>query len=330
MEPMMKRLVIVVLAVAGIFTITAPTHAQNYPSRTVTIVVPFPAGGPTDELARLVGNGLSNRFGQNFIVQNLPGGGANIGSNHVAHAAPDGYTLLLHNLAIAANVTLYKDQALGFDSQKDLQPVMFLNRNPLLLAGRTSLEPNNLAELVAWMKTHRIKFAIPGYGTTGHLATVLFGQQAKLEFDLIPYRGGAPIVADLLGDHVDLFFGTPQQLVPQIQAGKLKAFGFTTTDKSAQLPNADSFARMFGPKLEIYYWQALFAPSGTPDAVVNKLNAALQDVVADPAILKIWAGEGVAAFPKEERSPEAGRELMKSEIARWAQVIRDNNIRLEK
>ena len=326
----MRRFVTAALAFLAILAVAVPTRAEDYPSRTVTIVVPFPAGGPTDELARLIGNGLSNKFSQSFIVQNLSGGGANIGSNHVAHAAADGYTLLLHNLAIAANVTLYRDQDLGFDTEKDLRPLMFLNRNPLLLAGRKSLEPNSLAELVAYMKTHRIKFAIPGYGTTGHLATVMFGQLAKLDFDLIPYRGGAPIVTDLLGDHVDLFFGTPQQLVPQIAAGKLKAFGFTSSEKSAQLPNADSFSKMFGPKLEINYWQALFAPSGTPDAVVDKLNGSLQDVVADPAILKIWAGEGVSAFPREERSADAGRALMKSEIARWGQVIRENNIRLEK
>lgn len=129
---------------------------------------------------------------------------------------------------------------------------------------------------------------------------------AVLDIDLIPYRGGAPLLADLLGDHVDLFFGTPQQLAPQIQAGKLKAFGLTTTEKSEQLPNADSFAKMFGPKFEIHYWQALFAASRTPDAVINRLHTALQDVVADPAILEIWAGEGVSAFPKEERSVEAG------------------------
>jgi tripartite-type tricarboxylate transporter receptor subunit TctC len=329
-EPAMKRLATVALAFVGILAVVAPTRAQDYPSRTVTIVVPFPAGGPTDELARLIGNGLAKKFNQTFIVQNISGGGANIGTNHVAHAAPDGYTLLLHNLAISANVTLYKGQDLGFDTEKDLRPVIFLNRNPLLVAGRKSLEPNNLTELLAWMKTHRAKVAIPGYGTTAHLATVLFAKEAKLDIDLIPYRGGAPVVADLLGDHVDLFFGTPQQLAPQILAGKLKAYGFTTTEKSAQLPNVDSFAKMFGPKLEIHYWQALFAPSGTPDAVVDKLNAALQEVVADPAIQKIWAGEGVSGFPKEQRSAEAGRELMTSEIARWGQVIRDNDIHLEK
>src|SRR5262245_50915248 len=166
MEPAMKR-VTAALALVGILALALPAAAQSYPSRTVTIVVPFPAGGPTDELARLIGNGLGKKLNQTFIVQNMPGGGANIGSNHVAHAAPDGHTLLLHNLAITANVTLYRGQELGFDTEKDFRPVMFLNRNPLLLAGRKSLAPNNLTELVAYMKTHRIKFAIPGYGTTG-------------------------------------------------------------------------------------------------------------------------------------------------------------------
>src|ERR1051325_4166038 len=127
MEPAMKRVVIAALGCLASLGLAAPAAAQSYPSRTVTIVVPFPAGGPTDELARLIGNGLSKKLNQTFIVQNMPGVGANIDSNHVAHAAPDGYTLLLHNLAITANVTLYKDQDLGFDTQKDLRPVMFLN-----------------------------------------------------------------------------------------------------------------------------------------------------------------------------------------------------------
>jgi tripartite-type tricarboxylate transporter receptor subunit TctC len=322
---MMKR----ALAAVAILALAAatPAAAETYPDHTVTIVVPFPAGGPTDELARLAAHGLETRLKGNFIVSNISGGGANIGSNHVAHAAPDGYTLLLHNLAISANVTLYKD--LAFDTEKDLRPVMFINRNPLVLVGRKSLPPNNLTELVTWMKANRAKFAIPGYGTTGHLATVLFGQEAKLKFDIIPYRGGTPVVTDLLGDHVDLFFGTPQQVGPQVLAGKLKAFGITSTDKLPQLPDVESFPKMFGPKLDLQYWQALFAPSGTPDAIVNELNSTLEQVVADPAILKIWAGEGVSAFPKEQRSPAAGQALMKGEIARWGEVIRANNIHIE-
>ncbi len=323
----MRRVVPVALAAVALLCGAAPGVAQNYPSRTVTIVVPFAAGGPTDELARRVANALSTKLKGNFIVQNIAGGGANIGSNHVAHAAPDGYTLLLHNLAITANVTLYKDQP--FDTEKDLRPVMFINRNPLVLAGRKTLEPNTLADLVGWMKTHRAKAAIAGYGTTGHLATVLFAEQAKVTLDLIPYRGGAPVMTDLLGDRVDLFFGTPQQLMPHIAAGKLKAYGVTTKEKFPQLPDAASFAQMFGPKLEVQYWQALFAPSGTPDAIVDRLNSALQEMVADPAIVKLWADEGVSAFPADERSIEAARTLFHGEIVRWGQVIRDNNIKIQ-
>jgi tripartite-type tricarboxylate transporter receptor subunit TctC len=323
----MKRLVAAVLAVLGIFAFAAPVLAQQYPGRTVTIIVPYAAGGPTDEVARVVANALSTKLKQNFIVQNITGGGANIGTNHVAHAAPDGYTLLLHNLAISANVTLYKE--LSFDTEKDLRPVMFINRNPLVLVGRKTLEPNTLAELIAWMKTHPAKAAIAGYGTTGHLTTTLFAQEAKLALNQIPYRGGAPIITDLIGGHVDLFFGTPQQLVQQVVVGQLKAYGITTKEKLPQLPAVDSFVQIFGPKFEIQYWQALFAPSGTPDAVINALNSALEELFYDPAILKIWAAEGVSAFPKDERSPDAGRAILSSEILRWGQVIRDNNIRIE-
>lgn len=324
---MMKHVATAALAFLGLFAFAAPALTQQYPSRTVTIIVPYSAGGPTDETARVVARSLSEKLKQSFIVQNVTGGGTNIATNQVAHAAPDGYTLLLHNLAIAANVTLYK--ALPFDTEKDLTPVMFINRNPLVLVGRKDLEPNTLTELIAWMKSHRAKAAIAGYGTTGHLATNIFMQETKVAADQIPYRGGAPLVTDLLGGHVDLFFGTPQQLAPQIAAGKLKAYGITTKEKSSLLPAAESFVQVFGPKFEIQYWQALFAPSGTPDSVINELNSALQEIVSDPAILKTWAAEGVSAFPKNELSPAGGRALLKSEIARWGQVIRDNNIRIE-
>ena len=323
----MKRLVPVALAVLGLFVVAAPVLAQPYPSRTVAIIVPYSAGGPTDETARLVAHSLSEKLKQNFIVENVSGGGTIIATNRVAHAAPDGYTLLLHNLAISANVTLYK--ALSFDTEKDLTPVMFINRNPLVLVGRKTFEPNTLTELVAWAKTHRAKAAIAGYGTTGHLATTLFAQEAKLAVDLIPYRGGAPVMTDIIGGHVDLFFGTPQQLVQQVAAGQIKAYGITTKEKSPQFPTADSFVKVFGPKFEIQYWQALFAPAGTPAAVIDKLNSALQEIVSDPEILKTWAAEGVSAFPKDERSPAAGRAILKSEIARWGQVIRDNNIHID-
>ena len=320
----MRRFAAVVLAILGFIAIAAPAAAQSYPSRTVTIVVPYPAGGPTDQLARVVVEKLSKTFGQNFIVENITGGGTIIASNKVAKADPDGYTLLLHNLQISANPTLFK--TLPFDTVKDFKTVMMINRNPLVLVGRPGLAPNSLKDLITLMKKERLRAAIPGYGATGHLTTTLFANVAGFNIDQIPYRGAAPALTDVMGGHVDVFFATPQQVEQQVATGKLKAYGVTQKLKMPEFPHAESMVELLGPKLEIQYWQALFAPSRTPAAIVNKLNAALEGVVTDPAILKMWTDTGVEAFPKDMRSPAAGEKFLKSEIARWGKVIKDNDI----
>jgi tripartite-type tricarboxylate transporter receptor subunit TctC len=321
---MTRRIATVGLAIFGLVVLAAPIAAQDYPSRNVTIIVPYPAGGPTDQVARVLAQSLSNKMGQNFIVENVSGGGTTIATNRVAHATPDGYLLLIHNLQISANPALYKN--LTFDTEKDLTPIMFINNNPLVLVGRKTLEPNTLTELLALMKKQTLKAATPGVGATGHLATSLLAQEAKVAIDLIPYRGAAPALQDIAGGHVDLFFATPQSVMQQISAGQMKAYGITAKEKSPQAPSAESFVKAFGPKLEILYWHALFAPGATPDAVVNKLNAALQEIVSDPAIVKSWADTGVVPYPKDQRSTAAARAMLKSEIARWGQVVRDNNI----
>jgi tripartite-type tricarboxylate transporter receptor subunit TctC len=321
---MLTRFFAVALAVVGLFAAVAQAAAQQYPSRTVTIIVPYPAGGPTDETARVVANFLSKKLGQNFIVENVTGGSTIIATNRLVKAAPDGYTLLLHNLQIAANVTLVKN--LPFDTAKDIVPVMLVNKNPLVLVGRPGLAPNNLKDLIALMKKERLREALPGYGTTGHLTSALFAQEAKVQIDFIPYRGAAPAMNDLLGDHVDLFVGTPQSVAPHVAAGKLKAYAITSKDKSPQLPTAESLVEALGPKFEIVYWQGMFAPAGAPPEVIKTLNAALQDAVSDPEILKTWEDQGFAPFPKDQRSPTAASVMMRSEIERWGQVIHDNNI----
>ena len=313
--------------VAGLLAVlafAAPGLAQNYPSRIVTIIVPYPAGGPTDQLARAIAPALAEKLGQNFIVENVSGGGTNIATARVARAAPDGHTLLLHNLQISANVSLYAN--LPYDTEKDLAPVIFINNNPLVLTGRKSLAPNTLSELIAYGKTNTLKMAHPGVGATGHLATSLFAQQAKVTVDHIPYRGAAPALQDIAGGHVDLFFATPQSVVEQVASGQMKAYGITAKAPSRQFPSVESFVQALGPKLEILYWHALFAPAGTPDAIVETLNATLQAIMADPALLKGWADTGVSPYPPDQRSPAAARALLKSEIARWGQVVRDNNI----
>lgn len=323
----MKNRFVSFVAAVGV-VVTAPVvKAQHYPNRNVTMIVPYPAGGPTDETARIVAQSLSNQLKQSFIVEDIGGGGSIIGSEKVARATPDGYTLLVHNLQISANVTLYK--ALPFDTLKVFAPVMLINRNPLILVGRNTLVPNTLKDLVSLMKQEPMKAAIPGYGTTGHLATTLFAQEAGISLNQIPYRGAAPALTDLLGGQIDLFFATPQSVVQQVATGALKAYGVTSREKLAEFPTADSFPGMFGPKLDVVYWQAMFAPARTLDSVIDTLNSALKNTVADPALVKLWATQDVSVFPPDQRSPAAASVLLKSEIVRWSQVIRDNNIHIE-
>jgi tripartite-type tricarboxylate transporter receptor subunit TctC len=321
---MIKRVVTIALAVLGAVVVSAPVMAANYPDRTVTIIVPYPAGGPTDETARVIGNFLSKKLGQNFIIENVTGGSTIIATNKLAKATPDGYTLLVHNLQITANVTLFKN--LPFNTEKDIVPVGLINKNPLVLVGRPGLAPKNLKELIALIQKERLKEALPGFGTTGHLTSSLFIQVTKAKLDQIPYRGAAPAMTDLLGDHVDLFIGTPQSIVGHVRAGKLKAYGITSKEKSPLLPKAESIPDLLGPQFEIVYWQGMFAPAGTPASVIKTLNATLQEAVSDPAILKTWAAEGVSAFPKNQRSQTAAIAFVKSETARWGKIIKDNNI----
>ena len=324
---MRTRFAALAAATLGLIAVAAPVAAQQYPSRNVTVIVPYPAGGPTDETARIVSQSLSTQLKQSFIVEDIGGGGAIIGAEKVARAAPDGYTLLVHNLQISANVSLYK--TLPFDTVKAFAPVMLINRNPLVLVGRKTLEPNTLKDLIALMKQQRLKAAVPGYGTTGHLATNLFAQEAGVAFDQIPYRGAAPAMTDLLGGQVDLFFATPQSVVQQVATGALKAYGVTAKEKLAEFPTAESFPAVLGPKLDVVYWQGMFAPAGTPEPVIKTLNEALRKTVDDPAILKGWAAQDVTVFPADQRSPAAASAFLASEIARWGQVIRDNNIHIE-
>jgi tripartite-type tricarboxylate transporter receptor subunit TctC len=320
----MRRVFIALSAIVGLIVSALPIAAQPYPQRPVTVIVPYPAGGPTDQTARLLAQKLTEKLGQNFIVENVSGGATNIATGRVARATPDGYTLLLHNLQISANVSLYKN--LPFDTEKELTPIIFINNNPLVLIGRNTLEPNTLKELIAYMKSKTVKFAHPGAGATGHLATSLVAQEAKVTFDYIPYRGAAPALQDIAGGHVDLFFATPQSVVQQVASGKMKAYGITAKEKSPQFPTAASFVQELSPKLEILYWHALFAPSATPAAIVDKLNATLQEIMTDKELLKSWADTGVTPYPKNEQTPAAARKLLHSEIVRWGDVIHNNNI----
>ena len=309
-------------------SLALPAAAQDnpsYPSRVVTLVVPYPAGGPTDQLARQLAPRFAEKLGHSVIVENVSGGATTIATGKVARAAPDGHTLLVHNLQIAANVSLHA--SLPFDTEKDLAAIAFINHNPLVLVGRRSLPADTLADLIAWMRTTRPRMSHPGTGSTGHLSTALFAQEAKVAVDHVPYRGAAPALQDVIGGHVDLFFATPQSVVESVPAGHLKAFGITSKEPSPQFPHATPMAQVLGPNLVISYWHALLSPAGTPRPVLERISTALQQIMDDPALIKVWAAAGVAPYPREQRTPAGAQALLHAEIARWGAVVRANNIR---
>ena len=319
---MKKLLVILALAIIA----ASPAQAQSYPTRPVTIIVPYPPGGPTDQVARQIAPKLSAKFGQNFLVENVSGGGTNIAGQRVANAAPDGHTLMIHNLQVSANVSLYK--TLPFDTEKDFAPIAMINSNPLVLVGRKTLEANTLPELVAWMKSASppAKMAHPGTGSTGHLATFLLSQALGVKVDHIPYRGAAPMLTDTLGGHIDLFFATPQQVIGAFAGGQIKVFGITSKEPSPQFPGVPSFVAAYGPKLEIAFWHIMLAPAATPKPVIDALSIALQNALDDPEILKVWAGSGMAPYPPEQRMPAGAAAYLRQQIAHWGEVVRDNKI----
>jgi tripartite-type tricarboxylate transporter receptor subunit TctC len=320
---MPMRSLLVAIAATAVAAITG-AQAQNYPTRPVTVIVPYPAGGPTDQVARQIAPKMAAKLGQNFVVENVSGGGTNIAGQRVARSAPDGYTLFVHNLQVSANVSLYK--SLPFDTEKDFLPIAMINSNPLVLVGRKTLEAKTLPELVAWMKTTPARMGHPGVGSTGHLATALLAQALGVEVTHIPYRGAAPMLQDTLGGHIDLFFATPQQVVGQFASGEVKVFGITSKDPSPQFPGVPSFAATYGPKLNIDFWQIMLAPAGLPKPIADAIDGALQEALDDPEILKIWAMSGMAPYPKAQRTPAGATAYLKSEIERWGQVVRDNHI----
>jgi tripartite-type tricarboxylate transporter receptor subunit TctC len=321
---MLSRTSVALAVLLSCFAGPTAATAQAYPNRTITIVVPFPAGGPVDQLARQLGPRMSAKLGQTVVIENVTGGATNIGTGRVARAAPDGYTLLVHNLQMAANATLYTN--LGFNTEKDLTTVGLVNNNALVIAGRKSLPPNNLTELVEWMKTNIAKIALPGIATTGHLTSAVFLNTAGLTADLIPYRGAAPALQDVLGEQCDLLNGTPQQLLPLIKSGALKGYAVSSKAPLAALPDVATLAGKFGPHLEVLYWQGVFAPAGTPAAILDALSAVLQDAMSDPKLIATWAEQGIEPFPKAMATHAGSEAFYLGEIARWRDVIQKNKI----
>ncbi len=302
--------------------------AQPYPSKPITLVVPYAAGGPTDVTARQIGDHMSRTLGQTFIVENVAGAGGSTGSGRVAKAAPDGYTLLVHQLGLAITPALYPK--LGFDPGKDLVPVGMIHQGPIVVIAKNGIPASTISAFQAWAKEpgRRVKVAHPGVGTIGHLCGVMLASTLGFTADHVAYRGGGPSMNDIVAGHVDVHCASMTLGVAQINAKTVQPIGVTSGEPSPALPGVPSLSSigLGGKALEISFYHLLFAPKGTPPDVIATLNGALGKVLDDPKLNTDFNAAGVYVFPKNQRSPEWAKTFFTSEIERWSAVVKKNGI----
>jgi len=296
--------------------------AQDYPSQPVTMVVPFAAGGPTDVIARLTAEGMSKSLGQRVIVENVTGGGGTIAATRVARAAPDGYMLLIHHIGLATSATLYRK--LAYDTKTAFAPVGLVTDAPMTFIGRPNLEPSSFKELVAYVQKNgdRVTYAHAGLGAASHLCGMLFMQAVNAQLNLVPYKGAGPILNDLLGKQVDMTCDQATNTTGPINAKQVKAYAVTTRARLASLPDLPTADEAALSHFEVSVWHGLYAPAGTPAAVVQKLSAALQSALEDPTLVARFNDINTDAVSKDKATPEALRKLLTDEVDRWAPIIK--------
>jgi tripartite-type tricarboxylate transporter receptor subunit TctC len=313
---------------AGAAALPLASHAaraQAYPARPVRIIVPFAPGGSTDITARLIGQWLSERLGQQFVIENRPGAGSNIGTEVVANAPPDGYTLLLVGASSAINATLY--ERLNFNFLRDITPIAGIISIPFIMAVGPSFPAKTVSEFIAYAKINpgKVNIASGGNGTAGHLSGELFKMMAGVNMVHVPYRGEAPALTDLLGGQVQVMFATIPASIEYIRAGKLRSLAVTTATRLDALPNVPTVGD-FLPGYEVSAWQGVGAPKNTPAEIIAKLNKEINAGLADPKIKARFADLGGTALVG---SPAEFGRLIAEETEKWGTVIRAANIKAE-
>jgi len=300
--------------------------AQTYPARPVTMLVAFPPGGADDAIARVLQHPMEEALGQPLVIENIGGAGGMIAASKAARAAPDGYTILLHQVALAAGMTLYPNRT--FDAKKDFVTIGLINTAAATLAARPTLPPNSFDEFLRWIKQagDDIKVGHPGVGSFGHLADVLIVQELGMKVTQVPYRGAGPALIDLLSGEVDLSPISAVVAGPLVREGKLKAYAIIGRNRFAGLPELKTLGELGYKKLDIDFWHMLLAPAGTPRPIIDKLNSALHAALTDAKAQKTFADGGMDPFPQAEGTPEAASALLKREIKLWGDVIRANHI----
>jgi tripartite-type tricarboxylate transporter receptor subunit TctC len=311
------------LALAALPLAAAPAWADGYPTRPIRLIVGFPAGSGPDIVARILGQGMSARLGQSVVVEDRPGAGSNLATSDVAHAPPDGYMLMLLTTANVINATLYKN--LNYDLLRDIAPVASIDNEPFVFELSPSFPAKTLAEFIAYAKANpgKVTMASAGIGSAPHIFGEMFQRMAGIQLAHVPYRGNP--IPDVISGHVDFFIGPMQSALEFIRTGKLRALGITTAQKSPGLPDVAPVADVV-KGYEASGWLGIGAPKGTPDDVIARLNKAINDTLADPAVKAHLVGLGDTVAPRT--SAEFGL-LMKNDVEKWAKVIKDANIKLE-
>ena len=326
----LARVILSLAAAVGVLAsaVTA-APAQTYPARTITLIVPFPAGGTTDAIARALGETLSQNLGQQIVIENVGGAGGSIGAARVARATPDGYTLLLHQPGLAAAATLYPK--LPFDPAKDFAGIGLVNTSASIISGRAGLPPNTIKELLAFAKEpgRNVTMAHAGVGAFGHLCGVLFAQEVGMKVQQVPYKGGGPALNDLVAGHADLSCLSAAIAGELIKTGKLKGYGVVVRNRFSGLPQIETLVEAGYKNLDLQFWHALFAPAGTPRPVIDRLNAALRQSFTNDRVRAIFDKNGMELYPAAEQTPDAATTLLRREIKRWGDVIRANNIEVQ-
>ena len=299
-------------------------HAE-WPERVITLVVPLSAGGSTDTTARLLAEKLTSELGQSVVVDNRAGAGGNIGAAYVAKATPDGYTLLMSTSTIATAVSLYKN--MGFDLQKDLIPVSQVALIPNVLTVNNAVPAKNLKEFVDYVREKKgtVNFGSAGNGTSQHLSGALFNSMAQGEMVHVPYKGGAPANADLLGGQIQAVFSPLVEVLPYIDGGKLRALGVTTKARSPRLPDVPAIHEAL-PGFNVVLWNGVFAPTGTPAAVVTRLNTAISKVLKEPAVRKVLADQGSTPVGN---TPAEFKANLAVEIDKWGKLVKLSGARVD-
>ncbi len=316
-----------VLLLSGLAAVSVSASAQNYPTKPIRLIVPYPAGGATDFFARLVFPKMGEALGQQVVVENRPGAGTAIGASEVARSAPDGYTLLLGDAGTYAfNPTLYKK--LSYDPAKDFAPVSLTGRFALILAVHPSTPWKSVKDFVDAAKSEpgKINYGAPGPGSPIHLAMELFKQRAGLVMTPIPYKGGADAQNDLIGGRISAMFPDIASALPQIKGGKLRPLAAASDKRVASLPDVPTIGESGYPGFEAWAWQGFVAPAKTPRPIIMKLNSEFAKVVSDPIIKQRLSESG---FELQTSTPEEFSAYMKSEIAKWRKVITESNISLD-